>query len=175
MIPINIMFWCFVLVFGLMGALRGWAKEILVSCSVVVALFLRLVLSKYVPFVREYLNGRPPLDQFYIYSLLIIFMAIVGYAGPTVSARLAGRAARENLQDALLGFIIGALNGYLIVGTMWYFLHQANYALWGMQAPGAGSPAEVIATKYLILAWMSDPLLMIIVALSFVFVLIAFL
>lgn len=175
MIPINIVFWGFVLIFGLMGALRGWAKEILVSCSVIVALFLRLVLSKYVPFVREFLISRPSLDQFYIYSGLVVFMAVVGYAGPTVSARLAGKAVRESLQDILLGSIIGVLNGYLIVGTIWYFLHSAQYALWGMQTPAPGSPAEVIATKYLILAWMSDPLLMIIVALSFVFVLIAFL
>jgi uncharacterized membrane protein required for colicin V production len=170
-VPLNIVLWGFVLVFGLMGALRGWGKEVLVLFSVIVALSMRLIFSKYVPFIRDIL-ARPPLEQFYIYGALLIFMTIAGYAGPVVSARLAGKAAREKLQDFLLGFIIGAVNGYLIVGSIWYFLHVANYGIWGIQPPSAGSAAEALAAGYLPPSWLSDPLLLTVFVLASVFVVI---
>lgn len=171
MVPLNIVLWVLILIFGLMGALRGWGKEVLVLFSVIVALAMRLIFSQYVPFVKDLLD-RPPIEQFYIYSILIILMAVAGYAGPVISARLAGKAAREKLQDFLLGFIIGALNGYLIVGSIWYFLHVANYGIWGIQPPVAGSAAETLANNYLPLLWLSDPLLLTIFVLASVFVVI---
>ena len=39
MISILSAFWMFVILFGLIGAMRGWAKELLVVFSVVLALF----------------------------------------------------------------------------------------------------------------------------------------
>jgi hypothetical protein len=41
--------------------------------------------------------------------------------------RLAARATRERLGDTLLGIAFGAINGYLIAGTILYYLHVANY------------------------------------------------
>lgn len=171
MVALDTVLWGFVLIFGLMGALRGWQKEILVLFSIIVALSVRLVFSQYIPFAKEILN-RPPIDLFYIYGGLISFMAMAGYAGPVVSARLAGKAAREKLQDILLGFIIGAVNGYMIVGTLWYLLHAANYGILGITAPQPGSGAEMIVTAYLPLCWLSDPLLLVIFVLSAVFLVI---
>ncbi len=43
MIPLNTVFWAFVALFGLVGALRGWAKEIMVVASVLLALFVSTV------------------------------------------------------------------------------------------------------------------------------------
>ncbi|MBU0704137.1 MAG: CvpA family protein [Chloroflexi bacterium] len=171
MMPLSSVLWGFVTIFGLMGALRGWAKEILVSFSIIVALAMRLIFSTYVPFVKDILN-RPPVEQFYIYTALIIFMAIAGYAGPAVSARLAGKAAREKLQDVLLGFVVGGFNGYMIMGTIWYFLHNANYGMWDIQAPLAGTTSYLMATQYLPLVWLSDPLLLTAFVLSAVFLVI---
>jgi len=171
MMPLSTVLWGFVLVFGLMGALRGWAKEILVLFSIVVALSIRLIFSQYVPFIKDVLN-RPPIEQFYIYTVLVIFMAVAGYAGPVVSARLAGKAMREKLQDILLGFMVGAFNGYLIVGTIWYFLHNANYGILDIQPPVEGTTSYLVATQYLPLMWLSDPLLLTIFVLSAVFLVI---
>jgi len=171
MMPLSTVLWGFVLIFGLMGALRGWAKEILVLFSIVVALSMRLIFSTYVPFIKDILN-RPAIEQFYIYTTLIIFMAIAGYAGPVVSARLAGKAAREKLQDILLGFVVGAFNGYLIVGTIWYLLHRANYGIWDIQAPLAGTTSHLVVTQYLPLVWLGDPLLLTAFVLSAVFLVI---
>lgn len=171
MMPLSTVLWGFVLIFGLMGALRGWAKEILVSFSIIVALSMRLIFSQYVPFIKDVL-ARPLIEQFYIYTTLIIFMAIAGYAGPVVSARLAGKAAREKLQDILLGFVVGGFNGYMIIGTIWYFLHNANYGMWDIQAPIVGTTSHLVATQYLPLVWLSDPLLLTAFVLSAVFLVI---
>lgn len=171
MMPLNTVLWGLVIFFGLIGALRGWAKEMIVTFSIIVALALRVIFSQYVPFIRDILN-RPPTEQFYIYTVLIIFMAVAGYAGPVISARLAGKAAREKLQDILLGFIIGAINGYLIVGSIWYFLDRANYGICAIEPPLPGSASELMATKYLPLCWMSDPLILTLFVLAAIFVVI---
>lgn len=171
MVPLNTVLLGFVLLFAMMGALRGWTKEILVLFSLVVALAIRLIFSTYVPFVKDLFN-RPPREQFYIYSGLLVLMAIAGYAGPVISGRLAGIGARETLQDVLLGFIIGALNGYLLVGSVWHFLHVAGYGLFGIQPPVAGSIAAAMATTYLPPLWLSDAVLLTLFAVASVFVVI---
>jgi len=47
MIPINTVFWALVVLFGLVGALRGWAKEIMVFTSALLALFIQQVVAQY--------------------------------------------------------------------------------------------------------------------------------
>ena len=52
MISLAVLFWMYLLLFGVIGALRGWAKEILVLFSLVLALFLDAVVMKYLPGVK---------------------------------------------------------------------------------------------------------------------------
>lgn len=172
MVPLESVFVGFILIFGLMGALRGWTKELLVTFSVIVALAGRLIFTQDVPVIRELIIGRPPLQQFYIYTGMIVGMAVAGYAGPVVSARLAGASAREQIQDILLGFVLGALNGYLIVGSIWYFLHEAGYGVWGIQPPGAESVAMALASNWLPPQWLSGPVLLTVFVFASVFVVI---
>ncbi len=40
-------FWLMVVFFAVIGSLRGWAKELLVSCSLVLAMFVNMLLDKY--------------------------------------------------------------------------------------------------------------------------------
>jgi uncharacterized membrane protein required for colicin V production len=171
MMPLDTALFAFVLLFALMGALRGWSKEMLVLFSVVLALAMRLIFSQYVPIAREFFD-RPPVEQFYLYSGLIILMTIGGYAGPAVSGRLAGVSARETLQDVMLGFIIGAINGFLIVGSIWYFLDAAGYGILGIAPPQPDSLAAVVASRYLPPLWLSDAILLTVFAFASVFVII---
>ena len=171
MVPLDTFLWAFVLLFGLMGALRGWSKEMLVLFSVVVALAMRLIFSKHVPFVKDLLD-RPPIEQFYIYTGLVILMAVAGYAGPVVSGRLASASARETLQDILLGFIIGAVNGYLIMGSIWFFLDAAEYVVLGVTEPAPNTIAAALAAHYLPPSLLRDPVLLTVFVLASVFVII---
>jgi hypothetical protein len=66
--------------------------------------------------------------QFYILSLVHLFFAFWGYQGPTLAgSRIGDRLrVRDSLQDKVLGAIVGAVNGYLIVGTIWAFLEYTT-------------------------------------------------
>lgn len=171
MMPLDTALFAFVLLFALMGALRGWSKEMLVLFSVILALAMRLIFSQYVPIARDFFD-RPPVQQFYLYSGLIMIMTIGGYAGPAVSGRLAGVSARETLQDILLGFIIGAINGFLIIGSIWYFLDAAGYGILGIAPPPPNSMAAVFASRYLPPLWLSDAVLLTAFTFASVFVIV---
>ena len=187
MIPLNTVFWGLVLLFGLMGALRGWAREVLVSFSVLLALFVQQVFGQYIlgpgnPYLPVLMAISPTQPaptlytetQFFVCTAVLLVLTFFGYAGPTLVGRFASRMAREKLQDSLLGLFLGLLNGYLIIGTLWFFLHRSNYAIGGMQSPSASTPAWVIANQYLLPYWLSPGTLYVAIAVAFVFVIIVF-
>lgn len=124
MMSIIYVFWMYVLLFAIIGAIRGWAKELLVAFSVITALAVNLLLEKYIPLVRDL--DKAGTSVFWIRT--IILMALVFFGYQTVSiARFASKAARERLQDALFGAVLGGLNGYFVAGTILFYNHVANY------------------------------------------------
>ena len=52
MMSIVYLFWLFVILFGFVGWMRGWAKELLVAFSVILALGLNHVLRRYIPIAQ---------------------------------------------------------------------------------------------------------------------------
>ena len=132
---------------------------------------MRVIFTEYVPFIRDLFEG-PPAQQFYIYTGLLMLMTVAGYAGPAMSGRLAGASARETLQDIVLGFIIGAVNGYLIVGSIWFFMDAAGYGIWGVAQPAPETIAAALAAKYLPPLWLSSAALLVVFAIASVFVII---
>ena len=52
MISLSVLFWMFVILFAIIGGMRGWAKEILVTAGAVVALFLVTIMETFIPFIR---------------------------------------------------------------------------------------------------------------------------
>lgn len=129
MIPIHTVFGTMMVLFGLIGGLRGWAKEIIVACSVIVALFFQhVLLLPMLPF-KNLFDDLAPTTQFYTRAVVFIIITIFGYASPTVIGRIGGKVARERLQDILLGFFIGLLNGFLIVGTLLAFLDMSYFGV----------------------------------------------
>jgi uncharacterized membrane protein required for colicin V production len=148
MLPIHTTFGALMILFGLIGGLRGWAKEIIVACSVVVALFFQHVLLNFVPQLGRLFGDLAPQTQFYTRAIVFIVITIFGYASPTVISRIGAKVARERLQDILLGFFIGLLNGFLIVGTVLAFLDMAYFGvpreqqLWQQVVGDDGQPVR---------------------------------
>ena len=177
MVSLVVIFWMYIILFAIIGAMRGWARELLVSFSVILALFIISVMENFVPFVRNTLAANP-VTLFWLRAAIIIALTFFGYQTPNLP-RLAGnnRFARERLQDILLGIFLGALNGYLIVGTIWYFLDSAGYPFPNLIQTPTGPVLE--ATNRLI-ALMPPKLLAsssaiyFAVALAFAFVLVVF-
>jgi uncharacterized membrane protein required for colicin V production len=125
MMSIVYIFWMFVILFGIVGWMRGWAKELLVSFSVILALGLNHVLRRYIPLAQN----LPETDEslFWVRTIILLVLVYFGYQTVVSISHLASKAVRERLQDTLFGGIMGALNGYLIVGTILFYMHIADY------------------------------------------------
>ncbi len=126
MMSIIYVFWMFVILFGVIGAMRGWAKELLVAFSVILSLSLTHVLRKYIPLARDLPETDPSL--FWVRTIILIVLVYFGYQTVINIPHLASRAARERLQDTLFGAILGGLNGYFIAGSVLYYIHIADYS-----------------------------------------------
>jgi hypothetical protein len=124
MMSIIYIFWMYVFLFAIIGAMRGWAKELLVSFSVVTALAVTLLLEKYIPLVRDL--DKTSTSIFWVRSLILISLVYFGYQTVSI-ARFSAKAARERLQDSLFGAVLGGFNGYLVAGSLLYYYYMANY------------------------------------------------
>ncbi len=180
MVGLTAIFWAFVILFALIGMMRGWAKEILVTFAVILALFIISVIERFAPFVPATLeSGGSATPLFWMRVIILLLLVIFGYQSPALP-RLAGsgKFARERLQDSLLGLFLGAINGFLVVGSLWYFLDQAAYPFPLITAPNPDTPAGASAIRLISLlppTWMGPPTIYFAVAVAFVFVLVVFL
>jgi uncharacterized membrane protein required for colicin V production len=133
MISLGTVFWLMVAFFALIGTLRGWTKEIIATSGLILSLF---ALNQFGFFLVSLLGAAAdvtanPVDimavrrqQFYILATVHLVIAFFSYQGPALAGRRLGDRlrVRDSLQDKVLGALVGALNGYLIVGTLWTFL-----------------------------------------------------
>jgi len=174
MISLTFAFWLLVVLFGLIGMMRGWAKELLVTFSVVLGLAFTHLLQRYVPLVNTLPTNETPI--FWIRTVIIFTLVFFGYQ--TVGLpRFATKAAREKLQDSLLGFVLGAMNGYLIIGTAWFYLDQAKYPFEYITAPVPGTTmgdAALHLIPMLAPRLLGEPAIYFAVMLCFIFVLVVF-
>ncbi|RMF42778.1 MAG: hypothetical protein D6755_11075 [Anaerolineae bacterium] len=176
MISLNIVFWLFVIVFAAIGAMRGWAKELLVAFSVILALFIIAVLDTYIQPMQPFLNGNNS-TSFWTQSIIVIVLAFFGYQTPNMPRVGGGKFAKDKLQDALFGAVLGAFNGYLIIGSLWFFLDQAKYFPDFISAPIPGTPAGDAAIRLLSAlppVWLTIPTVYFAIAVSFLFVVVVF-
>jgi hypothetical protein len=125
MMSIIYLFWMYVILFALIGWMRGWAKELLVAFSVLLSLALNHVLRRYIPIAQTL--PETDLSLFWVRVLILIVLVYFGYQTVISIPHLASRAARERLQDTLFGAFLGAINGYLIAGTILFYIHIADY------------------------------------------------
>ena len=176
MISLTHVFWFFVFFFALVGAMRGWAKELLVSFSVILAIFILTVMFRYVDFFQNLLTTTGPGAAFWLRAIILMVMAFFGYQTPSIP-RLAQKAVRERLQDVLLGIFLGALNGIMIVGSLWFYLDQADYPFEFVIAPDLSTPAGQAAKDLVNLMlpnWLGVPYIYFAVMIAFAFVMIVF-
>ncbi|MGJ3237610.1 MAG: CvpA family protein [Anaerolineae bacterium] len=142
MIQLVLIMYLFIAFFGYVGWLRGWTKEVISLAGIILAIFalweFRTVITGVI------FNDLPPGQVFYIQSAIFVTIVFFAYQTRALNARAGRRNNREELQTRVLGAIVGAANGYLISGTLWFFLDyqgldglRANYPL----APLVVSPA----------------------------------
>lgn len=177
MIGLNVLFWIFVILFAIIGLVRGWAKELLVTFGVILAIFIISVLERFVPFIRDNLTFKTGPAYFWLRLIILAALVFFGYQSPNI-AKLAAtnRFVRERLQDALLGLFLGAINGYLIFGTIWFYLDSAGYPFPVILSPEGTAFAEATNKMMALMPphWLGTPAIYFAVAVAFAFVLVVF-
>jgi uncharacterized membrane protein required for colicin V production len=79
MVSLTVLFGLCIVLFGIIGAMRGWAKELLVTSAIVLGLFINAILETYVEPYRTSLSLQSASTQFLVRSGLICLLAFFGY------------------------------------------------------------------------------------------------
>jgi hypothetical protein len=174
MITLYSMMWISAIFFSIVGMIRGWNRELVTLAGIILSLF---ALFQFDALVRGVLLASVPNDQvFFVDIFLFGLILYLTYRtrGGFVSG---GGPRRSRIQEAILGGLVGALNGYLIWGAVWYFLDINEYPLSPLviaPAPGSISAENLNAIPLVLLggaAGGSTEVLTIIVIVLFLFVL----
>ncbi len=126
MVSILALFWTFVVVFGLMGFLRGWAKELINTIALIWGITFVTVMERYFP-AQIFPQGQSA-AAFYTRALVVTVVLFFGFHSPRFR-QIQARTKRETVRDMLLGFVLGLFNGFLLMSTLLYYLKQAGYPL----------------------------------------------
>jgi hypothetical protein len=147
MISFFSLFWIFFALLAVIGATRGRTKEFIVSLSAIVGIFLNLLLETYVPFYRNLVLSTNPTSLFIMRSGVLLIVVIMGYVTPTlpqVVLRTEGMRPVSRFRNLFWGTALGALNGYLIVGSILFYLNSAGYPFPFMIAPDPSLPGGAL-------------------------------
>lgn len=175
MIQLSSFLWMMIFVFAVIGYMRGWTKELIATAGIVLALF---ALKQFESLLIDPLTDGRQAPKFYLQGIILLILAFFAYQTPPERFARGGsvRNARETLQDGILGALVGAANGYLLIGSLWWYMDNLEYPLSPYITPVApGSPsAEMVGA--LPLSWMLSAdggLLALVMIALFVFVIVA--
>ncbi|MDX1413396.1 MAG: hypothetical protein R3293_04345 [Candidatus Promineifilaceae bacterium] len=122
--------WIMTTFFAVVDMQRGWTRAVIATAGLILSLF---AINQFAPFLFGALGYfELPFDetiwrrQIFILTTIHLVIAFFSYAGPAVAGgRLAGKLRiRDNVQDKLLALLVGAVNGYLTIGTLIAFLES---------------------------------------------------
>ena len=131
--PIEIVFLVMVALFGIIGIVRGYARELGVTLLLLLALFVLVYLeSAAQPQINAKVLGplfnlNPDDSKLDVARNLIycVFLAVIAYASYQ-GETLAYPGQRKS--DAF-GLVVGLWNGYLLAGSLWCYLDKAHWPL----------------------------------------------
>lgn len=133
MAPIEIFFGVILVLFVFIGIVRGFLRELGVT---LVMIFLIYFLSQFQPLLTTGVSrvmamgaraAAPTLEnsvRFWLFGVLVMGVAFISYQGHTLD--YPGTAPQKTM-GTVLGAVTGLVNGYLIAGSIWYFMHAFNY------------------------------------------------
>jgi len=164
--PIEVFFGLIVFVFSLIGLARGFLKELGVTTVMMSLLFFLSIFEPYLDkgmakvlgansqFILLNEKGEA---QCWVFVFVIVSAAFVSYQGETLAF---GGEPPRGFQGVLLGLLTGSLNGYLIGGTLWFYMDKLNYpiALLGFSSDNLSGLARGLI-EFLPMNFLGQPLL----------------
>ncbi|MCS7060077.1 MAG: CvpA family protein [Anaerolineae bacterium] len=124
MINADIVFAFFTVIFGFIGAMRGWVREIIATSSLILAIF---VLNQFGSTLASFATDASPAGattRFAVKAVPFLVIAFFGYLGPAVVRNRFENSARGRIEQGIISFICGAINGFLIFSTLAYLAWQ---------------------------------------------------
>jgi uncharacterized membrane protein required for colicin V production len=131
-----------ILMLGTIGLVRGASKELGVTMALIVLLavlsqFDNLVAPELMPARVNNLLANVGLDSdnelrqrtmvWFLYSAVTVITAFLAYHGQdTLAFKFEDP---HGIGGVVFGWIAGAVNGYLIFGTIWYYLDRLGYPI----------------------------------------------
>lgn len=128
--PVEVVFLVVIAIFGAIGVVRGWQRELGVTTMLLLALFVvEFVLTTPVGArVESFLSDANVTDA-QIIALqsmaavgLLLLVTFISYQG-------LGLVYPGSGKNNFLSLMIGLINGYLFAGSIWYYLARANWPL----------------------------------------------
>jgi hypothetical protein len=134
--PVEIVFLMIIAIFGAVGYVRGYHRELGVTLLLLVALFILTIIDALASGIRDQalalLGGSsgPQLlaTRAIVYSLFLLLIVFITYSGETLIFPGAGRNPAFSLGA-------GLLNGYLFAGSIWFYMAQANWPFLDIHEP----------------------------------------
>lgn len=132
--PVEAIFGVVAIFITLIGFARGYPKELGTTIIILAAIFVLSFIEERVlnlsgTIQNSLLDGDVDATNLLLsmlFEVLFIVAVFASYAGITLD--FPGRPARPP-QGTLISLAVGALNGYLIAGTLWYYQDLFNYPL----------------------------------------------
>lgn len=126
--PVEITFLVVVAIWGAIGIVRGYPRELGVTLMLFIGLFVLVFidvkLCDQLTKLLEFVVGPDPYKQAalkaLLYSLFLIFMVFISYQGDILVYPSRGT-------NSFVSWLLGLLNGYLFAGSIWYYLALANW------------------------------------------------
>ncbi len=148
----------FIILVGIVGVVRGFLKELGVTLVMVATLWSLDIL---IPLLERLLNegkgavlGLGPLADsqstqtilYLLFTAITVFAAFISYQGETLSYE---GTPHKGILGFMLGFLIGAANGYLIFGNLWWLANRYNYPFGILAGPLPDSAQQILAAHLL--------------------------
>ncbi len=136
--PLEVAWGGVLIIFALVGIVRGFLKELGVTTVLLVLLFGLSRLEDRIPQVLTSAvavvglavpkatdpTGQSIWASFYVF--VIIFVTLISYHGETLAFQ--GKPPKGP-KGILFASMTGLFNGYLIAGSLWYFLDKYDYPI----------------------------------------------
>lgn len=137
MVQLYSLMWILAIFFGVIGLMRGWNREIIALAGILLGMFALFQLDGLLRGVL--LLGFPRNQAFLIQIGVFLVIVFFSYQNRTF---VPDRPIKLDRQESILGGLVGFVNGYVIGGTLWYFIDINEYPFAPhIVAPGVGSPS----------------------------------
>ncbi len=146
--PVYYVFLAIGLTIALIGLARGYDKELGNSIVLMITVaVVGFIADRYQPRLAELASGVLGVENtdrflWLLYSVVFVAVVFSSYSGVTLN--FGGRPAHGFL-GRVISLAVGAFNGYLIAGSLWFFAHQFNYPLGGVQQPLNATATELVS------------------------------